>query len=645
MSREIKEEIKRKLLAESMGRCMNPACQKKLFTTNGNIIEKAHIVPYCKTADNSFENLVVLCPNCHTDFDKNDAFTSKEVLGWKAQRQKELDEYFSIKLNVAKIKEQFCEPNSLAEKITTENTNAQKYINYLLGDVICVENENELKRYERSITKTVMVYQNKAARQTKKEVYAIPYIGAESNRIRLQLIKNQIRSLEQELQTICLQKKQKDELRTKVDKSCYNSIINSKNVWMLCDQTRSKISLLKCQLSEIQKNTSTLFPKLDGYRVLKQGIEDKLNNSKNEEKSLLKEQTRVEGEEKAAEENIQQLEPLINELNGNLSLTKKVEDFSKVSSMSIKDVEENIKTKEKEINKININLPYMLGVYIERFDFDATNDIDSLNIFYQEYNQVVTRNLTQHMDKLQEVKQEAVLAFQNAYIAEIRKHIRDEKRNIEQLNKVLANKPFGTDGEIYQFKIDRSQDKVFGDYYDVFMSNEDYQANDLFTSQLTNKNYNLMQDLFAQLTKEDVDEKYIKDYTDYRKFMSYDIKITNKRNEVSYLSKINKGKSGGETQTPFYVIMAASFEQLMQESYGRKSPGCIIMFDEAFNNMDESHIASMMQYLLSLNIQPIIVVPTQRAKIIMPYVLTTIAVVKKENRMLPKTYIKYSYEL
>ena len=244
------------------------------------------------------------------------------------------------------------------------------------------------------------------------------------------------------------------------------------------------------------------------------------------------------------------------------------------------------------------------------------------------------------MDRLQEVKQEAVIAFQNSYIAEIRRHIIDEKRNIEKLNDNLKNKPFGADGEVYRFKIDKSADKSFGDYYEVFMSNQNYQAVDLFTAQLSDKNYNLMQDLFAQLTKEDTEGEYIRKYTDYRKFMSYDIQITNKRGEVSYFSKINKEKSGGETQTPFYVIIAASFDQLMQQSYGRKSPGCIVMLDEAFNNMDEAHIDSMMQYLSSLNIQPIIVVPTQRAKTIMPYVSTTIALVKKRNRMLPKSVYK-----
>ena len=64
------------------------------------------------------------------------------------------------------------------------------------------------------------------------------------------------------------------------------------------------------------------------------------------------------------------------------------------------------------------------------------------------------------------------------------------------------------------------------------------------------------------------------------------------------------------------------------------------MLDEAFNNMDESHIDSMMKYFSQLDIQPVIAVPTQRAKTIMPYVDTTIALVKKNNRIIPRPMIR-----
>lgn len=60
--RYIDENVKRKLYAESLGRCMNPNCQRRLFLGGRDISEKAHIVAYCKTEDNAYENLVLLCP-------------------------------------------------------------------------------------------------------------------------------------------------------------------------------------------------------------------------------------------------------------------------------------------------------------------------------------------------------------------------------------------------------------------------------------------------------------------------------------------------------------------------------------------------------------------------------------------------------
>lgn len=120
-SRYISEDVKRRLYAESMGRCMNPSCQRELFRKSGDVIEKAHIDPYCETADNSFENLVLLCPTCHTDFDKNHAFAPEEVLEWKRVRREELERTFSKQF--ATFEELQCEvvPLLLENKTIFEN--------------------------------------------------------------------------------------------------------------------------------------------------------------------------------------------------------------------------------------------------------------------------------------------------------------------------------------------------------------------------------------------------------------------------------------------------------------------------------------------------------------------------------------------
>jgi HNH endonuclease len=55
--------IERAVLVEAGHRCAIPTCRA---TTT----EIAHIVPWAKSQDNSFENLIALCPNCHTRFDQ-----------------------------------------------------------------------------------------------------------------------------------------------------------------------------------------------------------------------------------------------------------------------------------------------------------------------------------------------------------------------------------------------------------------------------------------------------------------------------------------------------------------------------------------------------------------------------------------------
>lgn len=110
MRKAIEENIKRKLYAESMGRCMNPECEQELFLNNGDIAEKAHIIPHCNTADNSFDNLILLCPNCHTDFDKNSAFNAEEVKGWKRKRQEQLSQIFEQEFDIFEKLERAIKP-------------------------------------------------------------------------------------------------------------------------------------------------------------------------------------------------------------------------------------------------------------------------------------------------------------------------------------------------------------------------------------------------------------------------------------------------------------------------------------------------------------------------------------------------------
>ncbi|NTK90558.1 HNH endonuclease [Enterococcus faecium] len=117
----IKEGVLRKLYAESMGKCMNPDCQISLFPETGDIMERAHIIPYCDREDNSYDNLIILCPNCHTNFDKNKLFNTHEVKSWKAKRKLDVESFFSIKYKTFSEMEASIKPLLMDNKAIFEN--------------------------------------------------------------------------------------------------------------------------------------------------------------------------------------------------------------------------------------------------------------------------------------------------------------------------------------------------------------------------------------------------------------------------------------------------------------------------------------------------------------------------------------------
>jgi predicted restriction endonuclease len=70
--------VRRAVLVEAGYRCAIPTCPHP--TT-----EFAHIVPHAQTQDDSFENLIALCPNSHTRYDIGDRADRTAMRIFKAE--------------------------------------------------------------------------------------------------------------------------------------------------------------------------------------------------------------------------------------------------------------------------------------------------------------------------------------------------------------------------------------------------------------------------------------------------------------------------------------------------------------------------------------------------------------------------------
>ena len=95
--------------------------------------------------------------------------------------------------------------------------------------------------------------------------------------------------------------------------------------------------------------------------------------------------------------------------------------------------------------------------------------------------------------------------------------------------------------------------------------------------------------LFERLTIGADDERVeeLRRLQDYRNDLAYDIRIHYPNGDRALHSQISAKKSGGETTTPFYVAMAASFAQAYRLNQARPSDTIrLAIFDEAFGKMD-----------------------------------------------------------
>ena len=78
--------IERKLWAESMGYCMKTGCLINFLEKD--VAEKSHISAVSDGGEDSFENLILLCANCHTEFDKYPSEIKRNMmLRFKESRQ------------------------------------------------------------------------------------------------------------------------------------------------------------------------------------------------------------------------------------------------------------------------------------------------------------------------------------------------------------------------------------------------------------------------------------------------------------------------------------------------------------------------------------------------------------------------------
>jgi energy-coupling factor transporter ATP-binding protein EcfA2 len=211
------------------------------------------------------------------------------------------------------------------------------------------------------------------------------------------------------------------------------------------------------------------------------------------------------------------------------------------------------------------------------------------------------------------------VSFNDAFVShlcqEIHQSIQDGKRQLDLLNKELVNHRFGSDRE--QFRFAQEWVPEYRDYArffeEVVRSPAIGTASTLFDSALSAKSVQVRDALMGLLLGAD-EKKSLGDLdriADYRNYHRYEIYKEVQGKEPIALSEYGTG-SGGQLETPAYIIRAASITSALRYAEGSNHLRMVLV-DEAFSKMDESRSREVIDYLTgSLGLQLIFIMPTSK---------------------------------
>lgn len=544
--------------------------------------------------------------------------------------------------------------DSLAKKVETENMLARSYIDYLLGRVVCCNTVAQLRKHRTAITADGMLYQGYVARVIRRELMDDAFIGRRAVSLRISRLQEELAQIEAELRhwapILQLLSKQKEPLFTQY--FVQSTVVEKQNAYLRGIEINGEISSIDEQLSKLdllwldeQRKTIALLG--DEIVVLNKDKETKVLQI-----GQYKERIRQLDFE-VLPDHYQQLTGIEDRLQDefpvayqqNTGIPRYQQELSRLKRADV--VHKNFSNRlEQSVNERETTRRKLFTArkeYTDRFK-PCSFRVESMdNDEYEAEQRLLEESeLPKYREKIKAARESAMEQFQNDFLAKLKSSIDQVQDQVRSLNRALRQAQFGTDS--YQFRVERNPD--YAEYYDMIMAPELMEGDmGLFALPFQDKYGHLIEKLFSQITmaddtqlnarKQSELQENIQRYTDFRTYLKFDLETTDQNGSKQLLSQTLNTKSGGETQTPFYIAVLASFAQLYRvndtSSFGNTVR--LAVFDEAFNKMDSDRIIESVRLLRKMGLQAIICTPPDKVSDIMPIADRTLLVDKNKYRM------------
>lgn len=310
-----------------------------------------------------------------------------------------------------------------------------------------------------------------------------------------------------------------------------------------------------------------------------------------------------------------------------------------LSEIRVEAYRELIQTQNK-MNKDRATLFRLRNDYcsINHLNYDCTNDTSNEE-FDRDFENISKVMLPDYEEKIRKAHEDSVREFKDDFIYKLRTAIETVKAQIDDLNKALEDSHFGRDS--YQFKV--SSNKDYQQYYDMIMDPlllRTGDAENLFME----KYKSTMDDLFMLISSStrasgEQREQILRNvqlFTTYTTYIVFDLLVTRGMGDTKQTISLGRSftsQSGGETQTPFYIAILASFAQLCRVNNAADNNTLrLVIFDEAFSKMDSARIMKSTDLLRQFGLQAILSTPSEKLRDLVSYVDLVLVTIHEDKR-------------
>jgi chromosome segregation ATPase len=565
--------------------------------------------------------------------------------------------------------------NSLALQVETDLRFVRAYIDTVLGDIITCETVKDLRQHRRAVTAEVVTYSEWTARAIPPSRFQPWFIGERAQR-------SQITVREQELA----------EINARLGILTPEAAVTGRFIATL-RAVRDSLPGLRQRLSapldertlleDIAECTTELNSlDLSGVRILEAEVERLRQLVERDEaaKDLMtsrlggwqKENEQTERELQAERSNRDEREIALQEACGQHTPTvvaasmelhdQRLSQIKQASSQTAAEapVRDKIGLLLEAIRNADVaarNFDTRAGnalqlltqeatAYNTRFQFGAAAGDPLESRYGDELRRLSSTDLPRYREQAAAAQREAEEELREHVLHKLREQILGARVQLERINDALERLEFR--GERYRFRSQPADD--FREFYDLIIeATQQLASGSLYESQFYRDHratFDRFYEILIRAPKSNAEQFEQERLIDYRRYLDYDIEITHADNRVSRLSKIVNQTSGGETQTPFYLTIAASFVQLYRigERTGRPTMR-LVAFDEAFSKMDQDRIGATLDLFQYFKLQIVTATPLERCEYLVPKICTNLVLTSVGDHVIVEPYRNYEARL